>query len=125
VPTQKGLEKDSEAILKKAIEITQGTGKKLYVFGTSLGGAIAIYVSGLTDIRDKISGLIVENTFTSTTEVIPYHVPFMKVLVPMIGLVNRNSWDSLKRIGKVKRPIFFIKCGKDEIVPSTMTDRLR
>ncbi len=39
--------------------------------------------------------------------------------------MNRNSWNSLSRINKIRRPIIFIKCGKDEIVPSYMTDKLR
>ena len=58
-PNQKGLEKDAEAILNEAISIAQRDKKKLYVFGTSLGGAVTIYVSGLPRIKENISGVIV------------------------------------------------------------------
>lgn len=53
-PSQKGLEKDSESILKKAIEISKRDKKPLFVFGTSLGGAVTIYVSGLEGIAMNI-----------------------------------------------------------------------
>jgi fermentation-respiration switch protein FrsA (DUF1100 family) len=58
-PTQKGLEKDALAILNEAINIAQRDKKRLYVFGTSLGGAVTIYVSGLARIRENIAGVIV------------------------------------------------------------------
>jgi hypothetical protein len=67
----------------------------------------------MPSVRDAISGLIAENTFTSTTDVLPYHMPLLKIIVPFLRLVNRNSWNSLSRINQIKCPIFFIKCGKD------------
>lgn len=66
-----------------------------------------------------------ENTFTSTTDVLPYHLPLIRPIIPFIRLVNRNSWPSINRIGLIKSPILFIKCGQDEVVPSYMTDKLR
>lgn len=109
----------------KAIEISKRDKKPLYVFGTSLGGAVTIYVSGLENIVRNISGVIVENTFTSTTDVLPYHLPLVRPLIPFIRWINRNNWPSIHRISLIKSPILFIKCGQDEVVPSYMTDRLR
>lgn len=57
-PNQKGLEKDAEAIVGRAVEIARREGKKLYVFGTSLGGAVGIYVAGLATVTRHLTGLI-------------------------------------------------------------------
>lgn len=97
----------------------------MYVFGTSLGGAVAIYVSGLANVVRNISGVIVENTFTCTTDVLPFHMPFIRPLIPFIRWVNRNNWSSINRISSIKSPILFIKCCLDEVVPTEMTDKLR
>lgn len=111
--------------MAKAIEISKRDRKPLFVFGTSLGGAVTIYVSGLENVARNISGVIVENTFTSTTDVLPYHLPLIRPLMPVVRWINRNSWPSISRISSIKSPILFIKCGQDEVVPSYMTDRLR
>jgi len=49
----------------------------------------------------------------------------MRPLFPIIRLINRNPWNSWGRINKVRCAVFFIKSGKDEIIPPTMTDKLR
>lgn len=51
--------------------------------------------------------------------------PVLKVFVPFLRLMNRNSWNSLSRINQLRSPILFIKCGMDEVVPPSMTDKLR
>ena len=56
---------------------------------------------------------------------IPSLSPVLRIFVPVLRLFNRNSWDSLSRINQLRRPIMFIKCGMDEIIPSYMTDKLR
>lgn len=73
----------------------------------------------------NISGVIVENTFTCTTDVLPFHMPFIRPLIPFIRWVNRNNWSSINRISSIKSPILFIKCCLDEVVPTEMTDKLR
>jgi len=59
--------------------------------GTSLGGAISTYVAGIDKNKDKIRGLILENTFTSTTDVLHTLTPrYLGLLITLIGLINFN-----------------------------------
>jgi len=45
-PTEEGLELDAEAIFQWAIECKDINKKKIFVFGRSLGGAVAIQLVG-------------------------------------------------------------------------------
>lgn len=92
----------------------------MYILGRSLGGAVAIYVASLDYYKDKVRGLILENTFTSIADMIDYLLPAFKFL----KFLQRNYWASIDRIGKVICPILFIKSLKDEIVPTQQMGRL-
>lgn len=61
VPSEEGLEKDAEAILKYAIDYCQSKNPQmnLVLYGRALGGAVAIYLASHKDYKDKIQGLIV------------------------------------------------------------------
>ena len=90
-----------------------------------MGGAVAIYVSGVESVSKHIKGLIVENTFTSTTDALKYIIPASSYLSPIIKIINQNPWKSIDRIASVKCPILFIKSLNDQIVAPIMTDQLR
>ncbi len=69
-PTERGLQLDAEAILDFAAKYKtksnkHGKTKNIYLLGRSLGGAVAIYSSTIPKFKKVISGLILENTFTS------------------------------------------------------------
>lgn len=78
-PTEKGLVNDAEAALDFVIS------RKLdpYLFGRSLGGAVAIK---LAQIRGhEIKGLMVENTFTNISDMVDAVLPrFLAVFKPLI-----------------------------------------
>lgn len=100
----------------------------IFVFGRSLGGAVAInfsekhsgelrgYVFSLFLIFDfVIFRTICENTFTSIPDIVdaifPFFVSYLK------GLILRLEWRSIDRIGHIKHPILFLCGEQDEVVP--------
>ena len=65
-PSERALQYDSEATLDWALENKEIDSSKIFIFGRSLGGAVAI---NLCHKRQKdICGLMVENTFTSLSK---------------------------------------------------------
>jgi len=95
--------------LKKRNDIDQ---TRIYVFGRSLGGAAAI---ALSSIHSKsLAGLILENTFTSISDLVNTLFPYLTLFKPF---VLRLEWNSLFRIKFVECPILFLSGKNDEIVP--------
>lgn len=105
---------DAEAIvthaftaLKDKININD-----IYILGRSLGGAVAIYI--INHLKPNIRGLIVENTFTSMSDLIDKIFPFLKQVK---NLLLKNHWPSKERIKQLKVPILFLMSAKDELIP--------
>jgi pimeloyl-ACP methyl ester carboxylesterase len=84
-------------------------GRSRYLFGHSLGGAIAVQLA--TEVPDA-QGLIVEGTFTSIPEV------FQTTKwgwLPITGLITQR-FDSLAKIDKVKAPLLVVHGSRDGLV---------
>ena len=87
--------------------------KKVYVLGSSLGGAVAIYSATKPEFIYEIDGLILQNTFTSIGDMIDSIMP----LLSNFKFLQTNYWRSIDLIGYVKAPILFIRSLRDELVP--------
>lgn len=79
------------------------------MLGRSLGGAVNIYITSQSHYQSKISGIILENTFTSISDMVDSIFP---VLSPF-KFLQKNHWKSLELIDKIKIPIMFIMSMKD------------
>jgi uncharacterized protein len=91
-----------------------------YVYGHSLGGALAIDLASQLP-AEQLAGIIIEATFTS----IPELVKGMRWgWVPGIGLVVTQRFDSAARIDKVTAPLLILHGTADNVVPPTMADEL-
>lgn len=94
-----------------------------YVYGHSLGGALAIDLAAreLRSEPEAIGGLIVESTFTS----IPDIVRGMKWgWVPGVGLAVTQPFDSVGKIRQVRTPLLVLHGTADSVVPHAMADTL-
>jgi alpha-beta hydrolase superfamily lysophospholipase len=88
-----------------------------YLFGHSLGGAIAIQLA--TEVPDA-RGLIVEGTFTSIPEV------FQSMKwgwLPVTALITQR-FDSISKIDKVKVPLLVVHGSRDGLVRPALAQTL-
>jgi len=118
-PNEEGIRIDALTIYHYLINREDLKDSPIIVFGRSIGGAVAI------DLVDninghKISGLIVENTFTSINEMIDYKFPPLSVF----KFLSKNKWSSIETIRRVNIPTLFIFGEKDNMVPKNMMNRL-
>lgn len=90
---------------------------KRFVYGHSLGGAVAI---DLMARNNDAAGLIVESTFTSIREMAD--LTWARWLPLTIVLTQR--FDSLAKVSDVRVPTLFVHGKSDRFVPYAMTERL-
>ena len=74
-PSEDGLKLDAEATLEYAQNRDDIDNDRIFVFGRSLGGAVAIQLAAAKS--NSIKGLIVENTFTSIADMVDALMPMV------------------------------------------------
>lgn len=119
LPSQASASEDAVAALHE-LERRQPDPARRYVYGHSLGGAVAIALAA-TAQQSEFAGLILESTFTSIEDMIPttgYSG------IPGLGLLITQPFDSLDSIKQLRNPILFLHGTHDRIVPHTMSDLL-
>jgi uncharacterized protein len=88
-----------------------------YVFGHSLGGAIAI------DLASKVAdeqGVIVEGTFTS----IPDVASSMKWGWLPVGPLITQRFESIRKVDKLQSPLLVVHGAEDSLIPRDLGRRL-
>jgi fermentation-respiration switch protein FrsA (DUF1100 family) len=127
-PDQKGIEIDAESILETLFDPKKQLAPlidltSIYLHGRSLGGAVVVYAGGLEKFKDRIKGVILENTFTSIPDVVKHFGPDAADLVDVL-LKGNNDWPTLSRIPSLKASALFIASMADELVPPKQMLRL-
>lgn len=92
--------------------------QRRFVYGYSLGGALAI---ALAAERDGLAGLIVESSFTSIADLVRGS---RWGWVPLLGAAVTQPFDSRARIGRVNEPLLLVHGTADGVIPHTMSDDL-
>lgn len=129
-PTEDGLSADALAAyryvrdcvaLRPRVDAT-----RLYVMGRSLGGAVAVSLAAdLASRGTPLAGLLLENTFTSISDMVDVVLPVLK---PIKALVLRIGWDSLGLLESTPlaaaTPILFLAGDADALVPHAHMQRL-
>jgi len=107
-PSEEGLHADAAAALDFLAQ--QGiAGKRVVLFGESLGSAVAIRAAAWREA----GALILESPFTSIADVAQHHYPFVPV-----SLLLRDRFECLPLIGQVTAPILMLQGGSDRVVPA-------
>ena len=112
--------------------------KKMFVFGQSLGGAVAFHLaqyaqqkqllaststtattkvvaSSSIDCYAPLAGIIVENTFLSISDMVDHLLPYVR---PIKYLILRMHWDSGTIVRHLHHtPALFIAGAQDTLVP--------
>ena len=95
----------------------QYPGRSRYVFGHSLGGAIAV---DLASRVDSLGGLIIEGSFTSIPDVVS---SFKWGWLPVGPLITQR-FDAASRIGKVKAPVLVVHGSDDGLIKPDLGRKL-
>ena len=122
-PSEKGLLFDGSAIshyIFEDIEIGKYIDRnQVFLFGRSLGGAIAASVA--LDKSLPFKGVIIENTFTTLGDLVDVMFPILKYVK---NYLLKTKFETIKIIGKIKRPILFCRSECDELIPQSQMDTL-
>ncbi|XP_078444350.1 alpha/beta-Hydrolases superfamily protein isoform X3 [Wolffia australiana] len=122
-PSQHGIIRDAQAALDHLVQRTDIDTSQIFVFGRSLGGAVGAVLA--KNNPNKVSGLILENTFTSILDMAGVMLPFLKWFIGhggskhprLLNFLVRSPWNTIDDIGQIKQPILFLSGLQDEMVP--------
>lgn len=100
------------------LERREPDARKRFLYGYSLGGALAIAMAAE---HDGFAGVVIESSFTSIADLVRQS---KWGWVPGLSLLVTQGFDSAERIRKVNEPLLFIHGTLDDVVPHTMSDQL-
>jgi uncharacterized protein len=106
-PNEKGTYQDARAALAGLLEQPGVDPARIFYFGESLGGAVALNLA----LERAPAGLILLSTFTSVRALARLHYPFVPApLVP-------DVYPTLRRIPRLQAPLLILHGESDAIVP--------
>jgi alpha-beta hydrolase superfamily lysophospholipase len=117
LPSEASALEDAVAAFDELVR-RQPDPRRRFVYGYSLGGAIAI---ALAAERDGLAGVVIESSFTSITELVRAS---RWGWVPFLGVAVTQEFDSRSRIGRVNEPLLLVHGTADGVIPHTMSDEL-
>lgn len=117
LPSEQTAAEDVSAAFAE-LKRRQPDANKRFVYGHSLGGAMAI---DLAAREEGFAGVIVESTFTSIRDMVR---ETRWGWLPFIETAITQEFNSLAKIERVQEPLLFIHGTADNVVPHTMADRL-
>ena len=117
-PNEARVYEDAEAAWQYLTQKRQLKSQQIFVYGHSLGGAIAI---DLATKHPEMAGLITEGTFTSMQDMAA-SIPGLKIF-PLAWII-RQRFDSITKIKSLETPILILHGAADETIPVFMAKRL-
>ena len=116
-PTEARVYEDVEAAWSYLIKEKQVPPEKVFVYGHSLGGAIAVH---LCQQHPEAAGLVVESCPSGIKDAARQR---WYRIFPLDLLVHQK-FDCINKIKKLEMPVLFIHGGNDRCVPVEMGERL-
>lgn len=115
-PSEAKTYEDAEAAWRYLVTQRQLPAQRLFIYGHSLGGAIAVE---LAQHHPEAAGLIVESSFTSMQAMGEISYGYL----PIDTLLDQR-FDSISKIGKVRVPLLIVHGTWDRKVPHWMGQQL-
>ncbi|MEA5463583.1 alpha/beta hydrolase [Leptothoe sp. PORK10 BA2] len=116
-PNEQRVYEDAIAAHRYLTEIRQISAQKLWLFGHSLGGAIAIELA----TQRPAAGLIVQSTFSSMLDAVRFSGQYEWMPVNWI-LTQR--FDSAAKVPQLSLPVFYIHGLEDDTTAAMMSEQL-
>jgi pimeloyl-ACP methyl ester carboxylesterase len=113
-PTEMGLKADARAALFYLRSRSDIDEERIFVFGRSLGGAVALDLAA--QFPNLLRGVIVENTFCS----IPSMMDKLFPILSYFKFLCTNRWSSLDIVSSLEIPFLGLSGGNDGLVPPVM-----
>ncbi|MBC8121578.1 MAG: alpha/beta fold hydrolase [Gemmatimonadaceae bacterium] len=117
-PSETQIYTDAQAIWHYLIYQRQVKPEHIFIYGHSLGGAVAI---DLAVKHPEAAGLIVDSSFTALQEVVRLSNKFW--MFPVDLLLNQH-FDSIDKVRWLRMPVLFIHGMADDLIPFQMSERL-
>jgi len=114
-PSEAGLYHDADAAYRYLTKQRGIAPQRLILYGESLGSAVAVDLAS----KQPSGGVILEEAFTSATDVAQQMYPFL----PMRWLV-RSKFDTLDKIAHINAPLLILHSQDDELFPLNYAQRL-
>ncbi len=115
IPSEQGTYLDARAALNYLLERPDVDSKRLVYFAHSLGSAVAVELA----VAEPPRGLVLVSPFDSMRAMARIAFP----LLPL-GWLTKDKYNSLARIGRIRRPLLILHGEKDELVPVAQGERL-
>lgn len=121
-PSEEGLIADTDAVFKYTVEELHA--KNVFLYGRSLGGAVALQYAAVVEEDAPLLGVIAENTFTSIADMVGSVMPIFNFhLVKKYCL--RLKWDTHQWVRLIRTPVLLLSGLEDEIVPAAHMSELK
>jgi fermentation-respiration switch protein FrsA (DUF1100 family) len=114
-PDEEGVYRDGRAAFDYALKLPEVDPRRIVLWGSSLGGAVAVDVA----TQRPAAALILESTFSSAKDVARTVYPFLPA-----RFFLRTKLNSIEKIQKVGIPLLFIHGTNDWIIPIGLGRRL-
>jgi uncharacterized protein len=114
-PSETGVLQDARAARRWLAERADIDESKIVLLGESLGGGVMVDLAA----ADGARALVLQNTFTSLTDVARFHYPWLP-----INMLMRTRFDSLSKIGRYHGPLLQFHGDADTIIPFALAQRL-
>jgi hypothetical protein len=121
LPSERTVYEDARVAWQRLTEL-QPDPKRRFIYGHSLGGAIAIDLASSLGVGGKAParGLIVESSFTNLADIAKsLSTPWLP-----LQLILSQKFDSLDKIAKVQLPVLIVHGTGDRYVPSHFSEKL-
>ena len=119
LPSETSVVEDAAAALAELARRQPDAGRR-FIYGHSLGGAVAVALSARQD-RPAIAGLIIESTFTNIRDMI---AATRWSAIPGLRFLVTQPFDSVQSMKQIQEPVLIIHGTEDRIVPHAMSDVL-
>ncbi len=116
-PRESQVYEDAQVMYDYLLEEQSFTPEQIFVYGHSLGGAIAIDLVQ----NNPAAGLIAEGTFTSMSDMATYSGQYS--FMPVDFLLHQR-FESLSKIPDITIPTLFIHGLEDDVIPAEMGQTL-
>ena len=119
LPSEKTVYEDAHVAWDHLAQL-QPDPKRRFIYGHSLGGAIAIDLASHLGHGDAARGLIVESSFTTLADIAKsLSYPWLP-----LQLVLSQKFDAVEKIAQVGMPVLIVHGTDDRYVPSRFSEKL-